>query len=92
MKASRALRHRRREQAILVAERLKPEIHTVRINDTKGSHITIWIEEGRRIEWWPATERWQCWQGRTHFGNPLELVRFIRADLALAREVEHASS
>ena len=92
MSISRSLRHRRREHAFLVAERLESEIYNVRVNDAKGSHLTLWIEAGRRVEWWPATERWRCWNGKAHFGNPLQLVRFIRADLALAREVEHASS
>lgn len=87
MKVSRALRHRRREHAFLVAERLKLEVHRVRINDAKGSHITLWLDEGRRLEWWPATERWRDWNGKVHFGNPLQLVRFIRADLDMAREV-----
>ena len=87
MRVSRALRYRRRENAFLVTERLKPEVHRVRVNDAKGSHLTVWIDEGRRVEWWPATERWRCWNGKAHFGNPLQLVRFVRAAAALAKEV-----
>lgn len=87
MKVSRALRHRRRAHARLVTERLEPEIHRVRVNDAKGSHITLWIDEDRRLEWWPSTERWRCWNGTAHFGNPLQLVRFVRAAITLAKEV-----
>ena len=87
MRVSHALRVRRRAHAPLIAERLNSEVHRVRINDAKASHVTVWIEEDRRLEWWPATERWRCWNGKTHFGNALQLVRFVRAAAALAKEV-----
>ncbi|MEL7444701.1 MAG: hypothetical protein AAGK02_02675 [Pseudomonadota bacterium] len=86
MKVSRALRNQRREHAQLVVERLKLEVHRIRVNDAKSNHITIWIEEGRRVEWWPSTERWRDWSGKSHFGNALQLVRFIRAATTLSEE------
>lgn len=75
---SRAERKQRRAEARLILDQLAEDTYRTRINDRIGSHITLWISEAQRIEWWPATRRWSCWRGNTHFGTPERLMSFVR--------------
>lgn len=30
----------------------------VKLHDDKGQHITVTMQDRRRVEWWPGTGRW----------------------------------
>ena len=76
------IRRRNREIALQIAERLENEVHRVRVNDDKAAHVSIWVDEKRRVEWWPGPGHWRDWSGKKHRGSPLAFVKFVRAAVA----------
>ena len=74
-----SVRKQRRSIAPHVLQRLCDR-HGVRfqINDPKCAHATVWVSEGHRVEWWPATGRWHDADGK-HFGEAKQFVEFVRA-------------
>lgn len=80
------VRRRNREIACQVAERLETEVHRVRINDDKAAHVSIWVDENRRVEWWPGPMHWRDWSGKKHRGSPLAFAKFVRAAVAQTAE------
>ena len=74
-----AVRKERRATAPLALQRLRDK-HGVRyrINDPKCAHATVWVSQGHRIEWWPATGRWHDRKGK-HFGEANDFVAYVRA-------------
>jgi hypothetical protein len=76
--ATKAERHARRVQAIREHHRLHDASKTYRINDAHASHITIWANNGLRVEWWPGTRSWADWTGARHHGEMDDLIAFLQ--------------
>ena len=73
-----AERRKRRENATAVLPRLGDLLHDYRVNDTKAAHVTLWLREDYRIEWWPGTASWHDpIRGRMR-GSLSDLVGFLR--------------
>jgi len=77
------IRRQRRRDAPQLLTAMGPLLFDFRINDAKGSHITLWATPDVRIEWWPGTARWRGPDGKMRDGTPVELGRFV---LALERK------
>lgn len=76
----KADRKARRAEAQRVIRHLGDLVVRHRTNDTKGSHITLWLSETRRVEWWPGTMRWRDPSGGMTRGTADDLVAFLRAE------------
>ena len=53
-----------RKQRAAAREEAQRRLHEVkarevRTNDEIGSHITVFVDGDRRIEWWPGARRWR---------------------------------
>jgi hypothetical protein len=79
-KISQNKRRRRREEAKARLKDVTSLVHRHQVNREDMAHVTLWLDEQRRIEWWPGTARWAYdfgdETGRKH-GDIDALIRFI---------------
>ncbi len=71
---------KQREEARTEARRRLAEIEAteVRVNDEIGSHITIFMRSGVRVDWWPGARHWR--EGSEDFNGEIdEFLAWIKA-------------
>ena len=60
--AKRALKEakqKRRDEAGVRLPEIEAIARRVRVNDLDHIHITVWVTDKQRVEWWPGTGKWQ---------------------------------
>lgn len=51
-------RHVRRQVAREQMPRVEALAYKVRVNKPDTSHVTVWLNEQARAEWWPGSHKW----------------------------------
>lgn len=77
-KRSRKEREAAREEAIARLDELGAMTREARQNDKAGSHFTVWLRNGRRIEWWPGSRHWRDADLMNHTGEIEEFFQWVR--------------
>ncbi|MGR3464073.1 hypothetical protein [Limimaricola sp.] len=57
------------------------------VRDPKATHVTVWLTETRRAEWWPGTGKWAT-RGA---GKPADGRGGVDEFVAWLREQQHAA-
>lgn len=56
--AAKAAKHARRLEAMQRIGEIRAVAYGVRPNDPGYVHVTVWLSEGVRVEWWPGGGKW----------------------------------
>ena len=69
---------KQRQAARAEAKRRLDEIRAVevRVNDEIGSHITAFLADGSRVDWWPGARHWRE-GGEDYEGEIEEFIAWI---------------
>lgn len=67
----------RREVARQNLPRVEALAVEVRVNRPDYSHITVWVSDGSRLEWWPGNHKWQD-GAEYHRGTITDFIEYLR--------------
>lgn len=79
MKISRKEREASREEATRRLDEVASLVSEARRNDEIGSHYSLWIDQYRRVEWWPGAQHWRDSDQTDHFGPLDGLLTWLRS-------------
>ena len=64
---TRQQRRAARDEAFRRLDDVAAHAQEVRVNDAICSHITVFLDTGERVEWWPGAQHWRIgledWRG-----------------------------
>lgn len=86
-KISRREREASREEAARRFDEVASLVSEARKNDEIGSHYSLWIDQHRRVEWWPGAQHWRCSTQTDHFGAMDDLLTWLRSETAPGRSL-----